>query len=167
MRRRLVRLALVAAAFAAGCGGGERGGATPAHPDERTAARPAPPPRVALEDLHGPLVSVEVTGLADKRLAAARAALKSAKGTAFDRARVASDVRALWRLGGVADVVAKARPAAGGVALRFAVTARPLVRSVNVRGSHAVPVSQWLGTIGIATGDATIRSRSPAGSPCG
>ena len=151
MSRHAVRVGLMAAALAAGCGGGGQGQARPAHPAVPSAARTAPP--VALADLHGSLVSVEVSGLAGTRLDAARAALKSAKGAGFDRAQVARDVRALWQLGGVADVVAKARPAAGGVALRFEVTPRGLVRLVDVRGSHAVPVSQWLGSIGIAAGD--------------
>lgn len=153
MRRRAARLALVMVALAAGCGGtggGGQGAAGPVRPTPAPASAPAP---VALEELHGPLVSVEVTGLSGQRLSAAQGAVKSAKGASFDRAQVAGDVRALWALGGIADVVAQARPAAGGIDLRFVVTPRPVVRSVDVRGSHAVPVSQWLGTIGIAAGD--------------
>lgn len=144
MRRVAALLALLAA-----CGGGK------AHPQATPTAAAGeqlgPPAR--LEDLKGNVVSIDVVGMAKERSARARDGIKKNIGTPFDRARVAGWVHFVASLSGVADVRAEARPVEGGVAVRLVVKEHPLVRTVDVRGSHAVPASEWLTRMGIKEGD--------------
>ena len=147
----LVLAGVLGGGFAAACGGG--GKARP--PETRPAAggpeELGPPARLA--DLKGKVVSIEVTGMAKERAARARDGIKKDIGTPYDRARVAGWVRFVASLSGVADVVAEGRPLQGGVAIRLVVKEHPKVRTVDVRGSHAVPATEWLTRMGIKEGD--------------
>jgi outer membrane protein insertion porin family len=142
--RRAARLALLVAL--AGCGGK----ATGPRPRLTDSAPTAP---AKLEELRGSLVSIDIAGLPADRTAAARSVLRSEVGGPFDRNQVASDVRAIWGLGSVADVRVEARPAQGGVALRYTVREQPRIRSIDVRGATAVPAAQWLAQMPIKAGD--------------
>ncbi len=147
MRR--IAPALVVGLLAA-CGGGKA--KTPPATPAAAGDQLGPPAR--LEDLKGKVVSIDVTGMSSKeRAGRARDGIKKNIGTPFDRTHVAGWVHFVASLSGVADVVAEGRPVAGGVAVRLVVKEHPLVRSVDVRGSHAVPASEWLSRMGIKAGD--------------
>lgn len=115
------------------------------------ACRPDPPPEspalanspalAAPTTLAGPVVAIERIG--STRESDARAALITTTGAPYDPATIAGDVRALWRLGGVADVQVDARPAPGGVALRYRVTELPRVRKVDVAGGPPALTPAW------------------------
>jgi len=139
-------LALACAGWSA-CGGGHTGPKPPLSGE----GKPAPPAK--LEDLRGQLVAISVVGLAADREAAARAALQSAVGAPFDQSRVATDIQAIWRLGSIADVRADARRERGGVALRYTVREHPRIRTLDVRGSKAIPAAQWLAQMPVKGGD--------------
>lgn len=145
---RATAIASAAVLFLLACGKSQPPAATPAPASDE----PAPP--VRLEDLKGKVVSIEVSGFATpERAARARDGIKKNIGSPFDRAHVAGWVHFVASLSGVADVVAEARPAQGGVAVRLVVKEHPLVRSVDVRGSHSVPATEWLNRMGIKEGD--------------
>lgn len=143
MTRHLAILVLVAA-----CGGGARQAAVKTAAEKEELGPPA-----RLEDLKGNVVSLEVTGMSKERAARAREGIKKGIGTPFDRAHVAAWMHFVATLSGVADVVAEGRPVPGGVAVRLVVKEQPIVRSVDVRGSHAVPATEWLSRMGIKEGD--------------
>jgi outer membrane protein assembly factor BamA len=146
MRRALVLAALAAAAA---CGGGKSAG--PARPSAAAHEELGPP--VKLEELKGNVVSIDVVGMSAERAARAREPLAKNIGTPFDRVHVAGWLHFVTSLSGVADVRAEARPAQGGVAVRLVVVEHPKIRTVDVRGSHAVPASEWLNRMGIKEGD--------------
>lgn len=142
------RLAL-AALVAIGCGSGKA---------KAPAARPAaageelgPPARP--EDLKGNLVAIDVVGMSAERAARAREGVSKAIGKPYGAGLVAAAIRFVSSLSGVADVAAEARPLRGGVAVRLVVKEHPRMRSIDVRGSHAVPASEWLGKMAIKAGD--------------
>jgi outer membrane protein insertion porin family len=139
----------VLAGLVAACGGGKSRTA-PAAP---TAQGDELGPPARLEDLKGNVVSIDVTGMSADRAGRARDGIKKNIGTPFDRIHVAGWVHFVASLSGVADVTAEARPVKGGVAVRLMVKEQPLVRSVDVRGSHAVPATEWLTRMGIKDGD--------------
>ena len=147
-RARAACLAAVACAALAACRG-HAGGPKPSLGDEGGAT--GAPAR--LEDLHGSLVSIDVAGLPRERAATAKSVLHSEVGGTFDRGQVASDVRALWGMGSVTDVRAEGRPASGGVALRYTVREQPRIRSIDVRGSAAIPAAQWVAQMPLKSGD--------------
>ncbi len=131
-----MRLAAVAGSLMLlGAGCTKRGTSTAPPGDTSQATAPA----TRLEDLRGTVVSIEVTGLDASQQAQARARLTSTVGAAYDRDTVAADVRALWALGGLADVTADGKPTAGGIALRYHVRASDRIRNVDVRGGAALP----------------------------
>ncbi len=125
----LAPLALLLALFAC------KPAAAPASPTA-TATAPAPAGGLA-----GPVVSIELTGTSRER--DARAALITTTGAAYDPATIAGDVRALWRLGGLADIHVDARPAADGVALRYRLTELPRVRKVEIEGGPRLLTAPW------------------------
>lgn len=124
------RLCLVALALFA-C----KPAAAPRAPDEPVAA-PATSTAIA-----GSVVAIELTGTTREQ--EARAALRTTTGAPFDAARIAADVRALWGLGGLADVEVDARPVPGGVALRYRVSELPRVRKVEIEGGSQVLAALW------------------------
>lgn len=128
------------------CGGHATG---PKPPLDTEKAAPA----ARLEDLRGALVSIDVAGVPEERVAAARSVLHSSVGAPFDRAQVAADLRAIWGLGAIADVHADARPAQGGVALRFTVREVQRIRSIDVTGTTGISSAQWLAKMPIKNGD--------------
>ncbi len=140
--------ALIALLAAAACGGTSSRAPVTASPDKEELGPPA-----RLEDLKGNVVAIEVTGMSKERAARARDGIKKGIGTPFDRGRVAGWMHFVATLSGVADVTAQARPVQGGVAVRLVVKEHPLIRSVDVRGSHAVPATEWLSRMGIKAGD--------------
>jgi outer membrane protein insertion porin family len=144
---RLALAALIAAPLTA-CRG-TASGPKPNLGDEGGTAGPA----VKLEELQGSISSVAVVGLPRERTATATSLLHSQVGGNFDRNQVAADVRALWGMGSVAEVNAEGRKAAGGIALRFRVKEQPRVRSLDVRGSTAIPGAQWVAQMPIKSGD--------------
>lgn len=109
-------------------------------PSAPAAAAVVPAPRT---ELSGPVESIELVGLSADRAAAARSGLTSAVGVAFDREQVASDVRAIWALGGVADVAVEGRPTATGVDLRFRVREQPRIRTIGASGPTALASVVW------------------------
>ena len=131
------------------------GGAAPREhrmPPDKATEKPSPAAK--LTDLHGDVTAIAVVGLDDPRTKQARGALHSAIGVAFDPGTTSRDLQALWALGGISDVRVEARATAGGVELRYTVVPSPLVRTVDVRGSHAVPAAQWLANIPVKAGAA-------------
>ena len=150
LARRLALAALIAAPLAVGTAcRGTASGPKPNLGDEG-AASGAP---AKLEELQGSLSSVAVVGLPRERTVTATSLLHSEVGGNFDRNQVAADVRALWGMGSVAEVNAEARKAAGGIALRFRVKEQPRIRSLDVRGSTAIPGAQWVAQMPIKSGD--------------
>lgn len=139
---------LAAALLAAACGGKAR-----PQPVKPSAGKEELGPPARLEDLKGKVVSIDVVGMSGERASRARDGIQKNIGSPFDRAHVAGWVHFVASLSGVADVVAEARPSKGGVAVRLVVKEHPLVRSVDVRGSHAVPATEWLNRMGIKAGD--------------
>lgn len=139
---------LVSCWLISACGGGPR--RETRMPPEKGAEKPGP--AAALADLKGDVTHIEVVGLSGERARQARGALHSAIGVAFDPAVASRDLQALWALGGVSDARVEARATAGGVELRYTVVASPVVRTVDVRGSHAVPAAQWLASIPVKAG---------------
>jgi outer membrane protein insertion porin family len=134
----------------AACGGGKpRPQAT--GPAASGPEQLGPPAR--LEDLKGKVVSIDVTGMAKERSVRARDGIKKDIGKPFDPVLVARWLRFVASLSGVADVVAEGRPLEGGVAVRLVVKEHPRIRSIDVRGSHAVPATEWLTRMGIKEGD--------------
>lgn len=140
-------IALVACLAA--CGGGR--GKTPAAQPAAASDQLGPPAR--LEDLKGKVVSIEVVGMAKERAMRARDGVARNIGTPYDPVHVAGWIHFVSSLSGVADVAAEARPVPGGVAVRLVVKEHPTIRSVDVRGSHAVPATEWLTRMGIKEGD--------------
>lgn len=146
--RRLAAAAVALVAGVAGCGGKSAGPARPA-----PAGREELGPPLKLEQIAGKLVSIDVVGMSAERAARAREPLSKNIGAPFDRVQVATWIHFVSSLSGVADVVAEARPVKGGVAVRLVVKEHPKIRSIDVRGSHAVPASEWLSRMGIKEGD--------------
>jgi outer membrane protein insertion porin family len=142
------RLALLAFLAAAACGGTTSRAPLPDSPSKEELGPPA-----RLEDLKGNVVAIEVTGMSKERAARARDGVKKGVGTPFDRGHVAGWMHFVASLSGVADVIAEARPVKGGVAVRLVVKEHPTIRSVDVRGSNAVPATEWLSRMGIKAGD--------------
>lgn len=150
LAHRLALAALIAAPLAASIAcRGHASGPKPNLGDEGGAAG-AP---AKLEELQGSISSVAVVGLPPERTATAKSVLHSEVGASFDRNQVAADVRALWGMGSVADVRAEGRKSAGGIALRFQVKEQPRIRSLDVRGSTAIPGAQWVAQMPIKSGD--------------
>jgi outer membrane protein insertion porin family len=145
----VTRNALLLAVLAAGCGGSEKAPVRSSLPAQKEQL--GPPAR--LEDLKGNLVSVSITGMSAERTARAREKLGSAVGKPYDRFQIGKDIRFLFLLAGIADVVVEGRPTKGGVALRFLVREQPRIRSVDVRGSHAIPASEWLSRLQLKEGE--------------
>jgi outer membrane protein insertion porin family len=142
---RAIALALLAAA----CGG--KGGPATRQP---TADKEELGPPAKLEDLKGNVASIEVVGMSRERAARAREGIAKEIGKPFDRGHVGAWIHFVASLSGVADVSAEARPLAkGDVAVRLVVVEHPKVRTVDVRGSHAVPATEWLNRMGIKEGD--------------
>ena len=112
----------------------------PDRPPEPHAPAPATAPATPTI-LAGPVVSIDLTGTLRER--EARAALITTTGAAYDLTTIASDVRALWRLGGLADIHVDARPVPGGVALRYRIDDLPPVRKVNIVGGPPLLTSPW------------------------
>jgi outer membrane protein insertion porin family len=138
---------LVALTFAvAACGGTSNRPTAPL-------VDPTPTGPVSLDKLRGALVSIDIAGLPADRAAAARSVLRSEVGGQFERTTVAADVRAIWGLGSVADVRVEGRLVQGGVGLRYTVREQSRIRSIDVRGSNAVPAAQWLAQMPIKAGD--------------
>lgn len=100
--------------------------------------KPADPPAAASQGLRGPVVSLEVTGLGGDRQATATEAISTRVGAPYDPNALAADVRALWRRFSLADVQVDARPAAGGVALRYRVREHPQLRKLEFQGGPAL-----------------------------
>ena len=142
MRRVAILVALAA------CGGTAKQGAVEPAPDKEVLGPPA-----RLEDLKGNVVAIEVTGMSGERATRARDGIKKDIGAPFDRGHVAAWMHFVATLSGVADVKAEARPVKGGVAVRLVVKEHPHIRTVDVRGSHAVPATEWLSRMGIKDGD--------------
>jgi len=140
--------ALVSLLVAAACSGTSSRAPVTAATEKEELGPPARP-----EDLKGNVVAIEVTGMSKERAARARDGIKKDIGTPFDRGHVAGWVHFVATLSGVADVVAQARPSRGGVAVRLVVKEHPHIRTVDVRGSHAVPATEWLTRMGIKEGD--------------
>lgn len=110
--------------------------APPAPPVPATPAAPAATAAIA-----GRVVAIDLTGTTRER--DARAALISTVGAPYDPATIAVDVRALWRLGGLADIHVDARPAPGGVALRYRITELPRVRKLDIHGGPPALTAAW------------------------
>lgn len=110
----------------------------PTHPAGPARATTAAPSRDALR---GPIVAIDVTGT--PRVAEAKAALLSTVGATYDPTVIARDVRALWRLRGLADVQVDARTADGGVALRYRLVELPRIRKVELEGGPTVSAALW------------------------
>jgi len=142
-----VRRVAILVALAA-CGGTAKQGAVEPAPDKEVLGPPA-----RLEDLKGNVVAIEVTGMSGERATRARDGIKKDIGAPFDRGHVAAWMHFVATLSGVADVKAEARPVKGGVAVRLVVKEHPHIRTVDVRGSHAVPATEWLSRMGIKDGD--------------
>lgn len=111
---------------------------TPPSTHDQPSARPPTPTHA---DLRGPVVSIDLTGT--PRVGDARAALGTTVGVAYEPAKIAADVRALWRLRGIADVQVDARPEAGGVALRYRIRELPRIRKVEIENGPALYLTTW------------------------
>jgi outer membrane protein insertion porin family len=141
---------LLAALLAAACGGGGQRRETALPPEK--GEKPAEP-AAKVQDLAGDVVGIEVVGLTGERARQARGALHSAIGVGFDPQLASRDLQALWALGGISDASVDARQAAGGISLRYTVVSSPTIRTVDVRGAHAIPATQWLDNIPVKKGE--------------
>jgi outer membrane protein insertion porin family len=131
--RRATLVVLVMALALAACGGPRT--PDPEGPGNKVPVAPVTPGK--LEDLRGDLVAIEIVGLKFERTRDARAALTSTVGKPFELDRVAADVRALWKLGGVGDVHVEGRVIDGGVGLRFTVVEQAKIGTIQIQGATA------------------------------
>jgi outer membrane protein insertion porin family len=86
-------------------------------------------------DLSLPVVRITVTGLDTYRAADARARITTAIGAPVDPVQLRRDEDAIWRLGHIADLVVRAEPADGGVALFFEVRESPRMAFIDIEGA--------------------------------
>jgi outer membrane protein insertion porin family len=122
----------IAGVTALGCGG-------PAAAPKAATASIASRQPVTLDELRGPITAISVVGLDGARQKAARDVIHSEIGKPLDRAQVRRDVRALWALGGIADVVVEGRLAGEDVELSFVVSPRPTLAEINLDGAVIGP----------------------------
>jgi outer membrane protein insertion porin family len=86
----------------------------------------------------GTIADVRVEGNRRVEIDAVKAAVSQKKGKPFDRKAVASDVRALMKLGFFTDVVVEVEGKPGAPVLVYRVTERPTVREVRVTGNDEI-----------------------------
>jgi outer membrane protein insertion porin family len=113
--------------------------APPTTPPPTPPATTAPPATPAA--LAGPIVSIDLIGTTREH--DAESALTATLGAAYDPAVIARDVRALWRLRGIADIHVDAKPVPGGVALRYRIDELPRIRKLELRGGPPLYTAAW------------------------
>lgn len=138
---------------------------SPASPDAKTPP-PKPPPSMAPDapscDDHGddrpfePAITDHVAlacvrgagDVDDKRLEAALATVPGP----YDSEKIAKDLRMIYASGAAQDARATATRTAAGVVVKFIVMPRPIVKSVTVRGAHAIPEDDIAHLAGVRAG---------------
>jgi len=90
---------------------------------------------VASRAQEGTVADVRVEGNRRVEVDAVKAAVSQKKGKPFDRKAVASDVRALMKLGFFSDVVVEVQQTPPGPVLVYRVTERPTVREARITGN--------------------------------
>lgn len=94
-----------------------------------------------------PLARIDVTGNLRVEADAIRVNVESRPGVPLDEATVDRDVRAIYKMGFFDQVRAIVDDAPEGPVLRFVVSERPLVRSVEVEGAEAVEQDEIEGAL--------------------
>lgn len=113
----------------------------------KPAAPPSPPPTppdiqpATPATLTGPVVSIDLTGTT--REPDAKATLTTTIGASYDPTAIARDVRALWRLRGIADIHVDAKPVPGGVAVRYRIDELPRIRKIDIQGGPPLYTAAW------------------------
>src|SRR5262245_49270523 len=105
------------------------------------------------------VTAVELAPSAPVPEARVRGAIGELAGKPLSRDAVRASLERLWGLGLFSAIRVEEVPGPGGVALRFELTARPLIRRIRWEGHSGIDVAEMAGVAGLATGEEASESR--------
>jgi len=105
------------------------------------------------------VTAVELTSTTPVPEARVRAAIGSLAGQPMSRDAVRTSLERLWALGLFSAIRVEEVPQPGGVALRYELTARPIVRRIRWEGHTGLDVAELASVAALATGEESSEAR--------
>jgi outer membrane protein insertion porin family len=122
--------------------------APPATPQQTPAGQPrleAPRPATTPQPVGGEVIEdIEFRGARRVPQDTLRAMIATKRGDLFSEDALRRDFMALWNTGRFDDIRVETEPGKTGLILRFVLTERRVIRSINYEGIHSVTVSEIL-----------------------
>ncbi|PWT97256.1 MAG: outer membrane protein assembly factor BamA [Terriglobia bacterium] len=116
----------------------------PAQPGQQPQLEIPKPPETPLQPSGQTVESIEFRGARRVPQDTLRALIFTKPGDVYNEETLRRDLTTLWNTGRFDDIRIEAEPGRTGLIVRFAVTERRVVRSINYEGIHSVTVSEIL-----------------------